>query len=139
MVMTSSSMAELRRKMGVDKFPITQLRPNLVVRTDSGEPFQEDEWLGVMRFGGEVTVSWAKFCDRCSSTLIDPATGRLTPRGEPLRTLRTFRQMKHMNRGEDGAALQRKIGDRPIMGNNYVLETGGEVKVGDEVYVGEYV
>ena len=64
MVMTSSSMAELRRKMGVDKFPITQLRPNLVVRTDSGEPFQEDEWLGVMRFGGEVTVSWAKFCDR---------------------------------------------------------------------------
>jgi len=94
--------------------------------------------LGMMRVGREVTLSWAKFCDRCSSTMIDPATGRLTPGGEPLKTLRTFRQMKHVDH-EDSALLQKRVGDRPIMGNNLVLETGGEVKVGDEVYIGEYV
>ena len=99
---------------------------------------QEDEWLGMMRVGREVTLSWAKFCDRCSSTMINPATGRLTPGGEPLKTLRTFRQMKHVDH-EDSALLQKRVGDRPIMGNNLVLETGGEVKVGDEVYIGEYV
>jgi len=33
-------MAELRRKMDDDDFDITQFRPNLVVKTDSGEPFQ---------------------------------------------------------------------------------------------------
>ena len=94
--------------------------------------------MGIMRFGGEVTLSWAKFCDRCSSTTIDPATGNLTPKGEPLKTLRTFRQLKHVDH-EDSALLQKRVGDRPIMGNNYALETGGQVKVGDEVYVGEYV
>ena len=40
MIMTSCSMAELKRKMNDDNFGITQFRPNLVVKTDSGEPFQ---------------------------------------------------------------------------------------------------
>ena len=40
MIMTGCSMAELKRKMNDDNFGITQFRPNLVVKTDSGEPFQ---------------------------------------------------------------------------------------------------
>ena len=137
MVMTSSSVSELKRRMNVEDFDVKHFRPNVVVKADSEAPFQEDGWLGMIRFGEDVTLSWAKFCDRCSFTTINPVTGHLTPGGEPLKTLRTFRQMKHINH-ENSALLQKKVGDRPILGNNYVLESGGEVRIGDYVYVGKY-
>ena len=91
-----------------------RFRPNLVV---AGAPaWDEDRWRRLRV--GDVTLRAVKGCERCASTLVDPATGRRTR--EPLGTL--ARNRRHDGRAWFGVNL---VPDQP----------DGLVRVGDAVEV----
>lgn len=103
---------------GGEGVPMARFRPNIVVR---GAPaWAEDTWRRV-RIGG-VVLRLVKPCDRCIVTTTDQQTGE---RGsnEPLTTLMTFRR-----------SADRRAGG-VMFGWNCVIETPGEVSLGDEVVV----
>lgn len=138
-ILTAASVDDLVEKMrdeGKDRtaaaVSAVWFRANVVVRTDSGEPFQEDTWTDVIRIGG-ATLDYAKPCNRCLSVQIDPATGVLEPEG-PLGTLKSYRQWDRADKRR-----RAKLGDSPIFGQHFGIVEKGAVKVGDEVFVGEYV
>lgn len=67
--------------------PMQRFRPNIVVE-GSDLPFDEDTWRRVRI--GDVAYRFAERCDRCSVTMVDPAT--LTSHKEPIRTLARHRR-----------------------------------------------
>lgn len=81
-----ASLRELNRLGGMD-VPIDRFRPNIVIDGDL-EPFAEDGWARVTVGGTAFRV--AKGVDRCSMTMLDPAT--LTTGPEPIRTLSRHRK-----------------------------------------------
>jgi uncharacterized protein len=83
----TASLAELNRRL---KNPVTMahFRPNLIVETQTA--FIEDTWKRVRIGAIEFDVS--KPCTRCILTTIDPGTGIKAADGEPLATLKTYRQ-----------------------------------------------
>ncbi len=101
--------------------PITmrRFRPNLVVT--GVEAHAEDSWR-VIRVG-EVVFDVVKPCTRCVFTTVDPDTGLLDARNEPLNTLKTYR------RGESGITF----------GQNLLPRNNARVRVGDSVEVLEYL
>lgn len=94
--------------------PMNQFRPNFVFR--GGAPFEEDAWSDFVI--GEVPFRAVKPCARCVVTTINQKTTEKS--AEPLRTLATYRQLRH------------KI----IFGQNLLSgSTAGSVQVGDKLEV----
>jgi len=97
---------------------IEQFRPNLVV---SGAPaWDEDEW-SVIRVG-EVTFDVAKPCSRCVLTTVSTERGVAHPAGEPMKTLKTFRQA-----ADDSGDID--------FGLNLIARNSGVIRCGDNVAV----
>lgn len=68
-------------------------------------------------------------CARCVFTTVDPEDGSRNPNGEPLKTLKRFRASLDPRELEE-------YGNSPFFGINLGIDqVGGEVKVGDPVYV----
>ncbi len=133
-------MTELTNRLGESRSDLKEdrFRSNIVVRTDDGAPFEEDNWMNLVRIGGGATLRFARYCNRCPFTLIDPDTGVMDRDGEPLKTLRKFRQIDMISPAL-AATKKKHILDSPVFGSDYGLEVAGEVAVGDDVFVGEYV
>lgn len=93
--------------------PMTRFRPNIVVAGSAAHA--EDGW-GRVHIGG-VEFEAVKPCTRCVFTTLDADTAVRDPRGEPLRTLATYR------RAEDGVRF----------GMNLVARGTGRIAVGDAV------
>ena len=97
---------------------IEQFRPNLVV---SGAPAWDEDTWSVIRVG-EVTFDVAKPCSRCVLTTVSTERGVAHPAGEPMKTLKTFRQAAD------------KSGDIDF-GLNLIARNSGVVRCGDDVAV----
>jgi uncharacterized protein YcbX len=110
LVASNSSLADLNNRLNLP-VPMSRFRPNLVV--SGSEPFAEDTWGRVEV--GTATIRGVKPCSRCVMTTIDPDT--LLSGKEPLRTLATYR----------------KWGHHVYFGENFVVETGGRISVGDHL------
>jgi uncharacterized protein len=86
LVVTQESLdllnTQLHSPVGMARF-----RPNLVVA--GATPHAEDGWTGLQI--DSVRLAIVKPCARCSTVLVDPATGK--PGIEPLRTLAEYRRM----------------------------------------------
>lgn len=108
-----ASLDALNARLAVP-VPMARFRPNIVVA--GGGPHAEDGWRHV-RIGG-VDFEAVKPCTRCVFTTIDPATAMRDPRGEPLRTLATYR------RGDGGV----------VFGMNLIARGTGRIAVGDAVH-----
>lgn len=93
--------------------PMTRFRPNIVIA--GSEAHAEDGWRRV-RIGTVVFEATTR-CTRCVFTTIDPATAVRDARGEPLRTLATYR------RGDGGV----------VFGMNLISRGTGCIAVGDAV------
>lgn len=92
---------------------MTRFRPNLVI--DGAAPFAEDAFSRVRV--GDVEFRLAERCDRCATTLYDPAT---VQRGkEPLRSL----------------ARHRRVDGKVWFGVRLVPVSTGVIRVGDPVSV----
>jgi uncharacterized protein YcbX len=81
-VITSDTAREVTRLAGKDA-DIRRFRPNLVVQSLRGVPFEEDAWVGgVLRFGDAAdapTVAVTVRDVRCAMVNIDPDSASLAP------------------------------------------------------------
>lgn len=131
-IVTWPSIHDVNRRLDFEVGP-TRFRPNVVISTDSPEPFQEDGWKKRIRLGDDVILRYNKPCHRCPVTLVDPHTGEKNTQMEPLETLRTFRLLQPTNEME---IKQRKVlGQAPLLCVNCGIDATGLVKVGDDVFV----
>ena len=111
-LITTSSIARIGEWVGATLDP-RRFRPNLLVETTDGAPFQEDAWLGRVLRIGEISLRIDKRDGRCVITTIDPDTLERNP--EVLRTIAREREGKL---GVYASTVER-----------------GRVAVGDNVYL----
>ena len=116
LVISTSSLADVNARIvdrGGQAVAMERFRPNVVV--DGCEAYAEDRWADVMV--GDVALTMAGPCERCTVTTVDQASGTVTAGGEPLATLATYR------RGRDGV----------VFGQNAVHRGAGTIAVADTV------
>jgi uncharacterized protein YcbX len=87
LVISQASLDGLNERLAAP-LPMQRFRPNLVI--EGATPHAEDDWRRVRI--GELELECVKPCLRCVLTTVDPARGEHDPRGEPLRTLNTYRR-----------------------------------------------
>jgi hypothetical protein len=92
LIAAQQSLDELNRRLaerGKSTVPMQRFRPNLVL-DGLDAPFDEDHWKWITI--RDVRYEIAKPCARCAITTVDPQTGVIPEKGEPLATLETFRR-----------------------------------------------
>jgi len=94
---------------------MTRFRPNFVV--DTPDAHAEDAWKRIVI--GEVEFDVARDCTRCNFVNIDPATGRKSHDGQPLKTLTGYRRF------DSGVTF----------GRHLIPRSSGVVRRGDAVRV----
>ncbi|XP_002739129.1 mitochondrial amidoxime-reducing component 1-like [Saccoglossus kowalevskii] len=121
MLMNQASLLDLNNKLD-EPVTMRNFRPNFVV---SGcEPFAEDKWKYIKI--GDVILRYIKFDERCRMTTVNPETGVMSEKNEPLNTLKTYRKCK-----EEDKPLYRNA---PLLGVHLGIDAAGTVKCGDVVY-----
>eukprot|EP00095_Tigriopus_kingsejongensis_P012340 maker-scaffold198_size266703-snap-gene-0.18 protein:Tk12340 transcript:maker-scaffold198_size266703-snap-gene-0.18-mRNA-1 annotation:"hypothetical protein DAPPUDRAFT_208272" len=132
-ILSNASLKDLNEKLSV---PVTAewLRSNVMIHTDRGVPFEEDQWLGRVKLGKHTIVRFNKPCNRCAAITVDPKTGVKHPEMEPLATLRKYRLLDPST-SEIDAARRKCIGESPLFAVNFSVDQMGMVQIGDEVYV----
>ncbi|WP_440876304.1 YcbX family protein [Thalassotalea sp. PLHSN55] len=88
LLISQASLDDLNQKANT-AFTMARFRPNIVVENCSA--FAEDTWQRIRI--GEVEFELAKACSRCTFTTVDPISAQKHAQGEPLRTLKTYRQV----------------------------------------------
>jgi len=117
LLISKQSLALLNDKLAKkNNVSMAQFRPNIVVDVSNG--FDEDSWK-VIRIG-EVEFEVTSPCSRCIFTTINPETSIINPYQEPLKTLKSFRQV------ESGDVM---------FGQNMIALSEGQIKQGDKVEV----
>jgi len=119
MLMNQGSFDDLNTKIEKPVTPL-QYRPNFLV--SGPKAWEEDSWKWV-KFGEHTIFRNVQPCIRCIFTNIDPESGERNPKMEPLNTLKSFRTFKEIATG-------------PWFGIHLGLRSKGNVKLGDNVYVG---
>lgn len=115
LLISEASLEDLNGRLS-DPMSMGRFRPNVVVAGCG--PFDEDRWRWIRI--GEARFHGVKRCSRCVFTTIDPDTGEEHPRGEPLRTLSSYR------RADDGGV---------VFGQNLIPRGEGTIRVGDVVTI----
>ena len=69
-----------------------------------------------------------KLCTRCVFTTIDPGTGEKNGKGEPLKTLRSFRST--LDKDE-----KKVYGTSPFFGVNLGVEQLGSIGINDKIFI----
>ncbi|CAH2094506.1 unnamed protein product [Euphydryas editha] len=100
-------------------------RPNFVLT--GAKPYEEDNWKFI-KIGNNV-FEIVKPCLRCILTTIDPETGVYNAKTEPLKMLKTYRQIENPE-------IRRTTGSSPRMGLQMVLrsEPGNTISLNDTIY-----
>lgn len=111
LILSEASLNALNERAG-EMFDMRRFRPNIVV---SGVPAHgEDDWHLISIGTTELEITGP--CPRCVLTTIDPDAREKHPRGEPMRTLKTYRMI-----GTDGV----------MFGANAIVRKAGIIRVGD--------
>ncbi|XP_011868219.1 PREDICTED: mitochondrial amidoxime reducing component 2 [Vollenhovia emeryi] len=124
-LINEASIADLNSRLDE---PVTsqQFRMNFVVK--GATAYEEDKWDWVKI--GNVIMRNVRPCTRCIFTTIDPETGTKHINAEPLKTLKSYRQITDPQ-------IRPATGDSPVMGIHLGLRgPTGKVRLGDPVYVG---
>ena len=117
LLISQQSLNNLNKRLSKkNAVTMPQFRPNIVV--DGCEEFEEDSWSHIRI--GEVEFEITKPCSRCVLTTINPIAGDLHLQQEPLKTLKTFRQV------EDGDVM---------FGQNLVPLNQGQIKNVDSLEI----
>ncbi|KAF4523608.1 hypothetical protein B566_EDAN014582 [Ephemera danica] len=129
MLINEASVQELLSRLpeGSTCTPL-HFRPNFVASGAELQPYEEDTWQW-LRIGNEAIFQCVKPCTRCVFTNINPETGIPDKFQQPLKTLKSYRQITDPK-------VRPYAGDSPVMGVHMGLHTPGAVTLGDAVYVG---
>lgn len=123
-LINESSITDLNTRLDEPVTP-QHFRPNFVVK--GAVMYEEDSWDWVKI--GDVIFRNVKPCTRCILTTVDPETGTKNSKAEPLKTLKSYRQIHDPE-------LRPYTGDSPVMGIHLGLRSpNGKVRLGDPVYV----
>lgn len=125
-LVTEASITDLNNRLDE---PVTsqQFRMNFVIK-GATTAYEEDKWDWVKI--GDVVMRNIKPCTRCILTTVNPETGKKDAKVEPLKTLKTYRQI-------NDPEIRPHVGDSPVMGIHLGLRgPNGTVRLGDSVYVG---
>jgi len=87
LILSEASMDDLNTQLE-SPISLDRFRPNIVIRGCAA--YEEDSW-DVIRIN-ECRFKIIQQCERCVFTTIDPITKLKHPKGEPLRTLATYRK-----------------------------------------------
>ncbi|XP_060532443.1 mitochondrial amidoxime reducing component 2-like isoform X2 [Cylas formicarius] len=120
-VINQASIDDCNSRIGDTTITAANYRNNLLVTGPGLRPFDEDHW-DFIKVGG-VVLKNVKECVRCQMPTIDPKTAVKHPKGEPFKTLNTFRMCTGPEKGS------------PMMGVYCAVRKTGQLKVGDTVYV----
>lgn len=129
LIASEASLEALNQKLvkgGKEKIPMSRFRPNIVVKGNSLEPFEEDRWKVIAI--GNVVFAIVKACPRCKQSCTDQVTGVVSPQMEPVTTMASFR---------------RAMGDQPSNGDVFFAQNaipignldGEAIQVGDSVKI----
>lgn len=128
MMINQASVDDLNTKIESDTVITSEnFRPNLIISGDGAPPFIEDYWAWIKI--GDVILKNVKPCTRCMFTTIDPENGTRNQDREPLHTLEKYRKLKNVLHKE-------YEGELTVMGAMLGVHQGGEINVGDTIYVG---
>ncbi len=117
LITAQASLDDLNARLaarGKAAVSMLRFRPNIVI--GGCAPYAEDGWQRVQI--GAVAFDIVKPCKRCAITTVDPASGSIPDREEPLATLAAYR------RGPRGGVL---------FGQNAVHRALGKLALGDRV------
>ena len=85
MIMSAAGAEDYARHSG-EALSINRFRANFIISGCAA--FDEDTWAEI--WIGDVKLHNMKPCQRCSNTLVDPASGEKHAKFEPLRTLNKY-------------------------------------------------
>lgn len=123
MLINESSLEELNSRLD-KKVSVRNFRPNILI--NGPEAFDEDKWKYV-KIGSRATFRCIRPCARCVMTTIDPDTGMRSREGDPLKTLKKYRQF-------DDPEQRKRDGESPRFGEYLGMDVGGVIRVGDPIY-----
>ncbi|XP_042235406.1 mitochondrial amidoxime-reducing component 1-like [Homarus americanus] len=124
MMTTTASLENLNKCLDTP-ITMTQIRPNIEIVGTA--PHDEDDWAFVKI--GQTIFRKLKPCQRCMRMTMNPSTGDLHPKSEPLRTLRTYRKIT------EPPVMVKAWPDKVIFGANFGIDVTGTIRVGDKVLV----
>lgn len=132
MLMSEPSVDEVNKLLAEEDVDLVveekRFRPNIFIKGEF-PAFAEDSWAYIKI--GEAIFRNARACDRCVFTTVDPFMGDKHPQGEPLKTLRKYRC------AEDPAE-KKAYGTAPFLGVFLAVEKFANIKVGDNVFIGQH-
>ncbi|KAL6441609.1 hypothetical protein ACFW04_003622 [Cataglyphis niger] len=124
-LINEASLTDLNSRLDEPVTPL-QFRMNFVVK--GATAYEEDKWDWVKI--GNVIMRNIRPCTRCIFTTINPETGTKSATVEPLKTLKSYRQITDPQ-------IRPATGDSPVMGIHLGLRgPKGMVRLGDPIYVG---
>lgn len=115
LLISQASLDDFNQRSG-ELFSMARFRPNIVV--DNCAAFAEDSWQRIRI--GEVEFELAKACSRCTFTTLEPTTAEKNINGEPLKTLKTYRQVE---------------GGDIMFGQNLIALNQGQIHLDDNITV----
>jgi len=132
-VISWASINDVSQHLGFD-VDHRRWRTNFMVQTfDEKKPYQEDNWIKISIGTSGAQVHKQKQCHRCVVVNVDPDTGIMHPKGEPLKTLNKFRPFDYGSDPIMAKARKKRI-TGPALAINCGLDHPGLVQVGDPVY-----
>ena len=114
MMMSRASLADIDKRTSA-QMTFARFRPNIVF--SGGVPYQEDE-MKLFSING-IKFTGLEKCSRCNVPNVDPATAKMDPNKETIKTLASYRL-------ENG---------KVNLGMNLVHEGSGVIRLGDELKI----
>jgi uncharacterized protein YcbX len=120
-LITSTTVLEIGRLAGLSA-DVRRFRPNILIKSSRGIPFEEDEWVGgLLSFGEEnegTAVAITNRDDRCSMVNFDPDSARRAPE-----VLKAVVRERNNKAGVYGTVVRR---GRLAVGQPIFLELAGD-------------
>lgn len=124
LILSTASVQELNGRLR-NKVSAVNFRPNILV--DGCPAFDEEKWKYV-KIGDKVMLRRMRPCCRCVLTTVDPETGVKDPDSEPLKTLKSYKQLTDPE-------LRKMEGESPVFGVYMSADVYGQIRIGDPVCV----
>ena len=147
---TEESLKDLNAKLATP-VPMENFRPNIIVTADKSSAFKslppwiEDSWKAIYFTKSHVSMK-VPFppCGRCTVPTNDVNTGVLDAKGEPSKTMMTFRTGAHLGLTHENSNKQRKLHKNVYFGIHLAMPQSanpevnstelGTISVGEQVF-----
>jgi uncharacterized protein YcbX len=78
-LISCQAVSQIAKESGTEEDPV-RFRPNLLVDLESGEAFEELQWVGrILRVGDTARIAILKADQRCMMISLDPVSAKSNP------------------------------------------------------------